>query len=149
MPCPDALEWADRVIRVALSGAGGKLATPIIAAVASSSDLELSGLYNPNRAGTEMAGQVVTGDASSISADVMVETAHPAVIFDNLTAWGEAGMATVVGTSGFTLERLDELRAMWGFSAPCLVVPNFSMGAVLMMRFATEAAEHFEAVEII
>ena len=149
MPCPDALEWADRVIRVALSGAGGKLATPIIAAVASSSDLELSGLYNPNRAGTEIDGQVVTGDASSISADVMVETAHPDVVFDNLAAWSEAGMATVVGTSGFTPERLGELRTMWGSSAPCLVVPNFSIGAVLMMRFATEAVEHFEAVEII
>ncbi len=149
MPCPDALAWADRVIRVALSGAGGKLATPIIAAVASSSDLELSGLYNPNRAGTEIDGQVVTGDASSISADVMVETAHPDVVFDNLATWREAGMATVVGTSGFTPERLDELRTMWGSSAPCLVVPNFSIGAVLMMRFATEAVDHFEAVEII
>lgn len=58
-------------------------------------------------------------------------------------------MAVVVGTSGFTPERLDQLRELWGQTGPCLVVPNFSIGAVLMMRFAREAAPSFEAVEVI
>ena len=138
------------MIRVAISGAGGKLATPIAEAVLATDDLELSALYNPNRAGSEMQGLAVTGSADEIDADVMVETAHPDVVFDNLEAWRAAGLATVVGTSGFTPERLDLLRQTWGADGPpVLVVPNFSIGAVLMMRFAAEAAPHFESVEII
>lgn len=137
------------MISVAVSGAGGKLAGPIISAVAEADDLELAGLYNPNRAGTEMSGLIILGDPLSVSADVLVETAHPDVVFGNLEAWRAAGVAAVVGTSGFTPERLEQLRSMWGSDTPCLVVPNFSIGATLMMRFASEAASHFEAVEIV
>jgi 4-hydroxy-tetrahydrodipicolinate reductase len=138
------------MIRVAISGAGGKLASPIAAAVVEAEDLELSALYNPNRAGTVIDGVTVTGDPGQLEADVIVETAHPDVVFDNLATWRSRGMAAVVGTSGFTPERLEKLREVWGEEGPpVLVVPNFSIGAVLMMRFAAEAAGHFEAVEII
>jgi 4-hydroxy-tetrahydrodipicolinate reductase len=138
------------MIRVAISGAGGKLATPIAEAVVASEDLELSALYNPNRAGSEIDGITVTGDPGAVAGDVLVETAHPDVVLDNLAAWRASGLATVVGTSGFTPARLEELRSIWGSDGPpVLVVPNFSIGAVLMMRFAAEAASHFEAVEII
>lgn len=134
---------------VAVSGAGGKLAGPIIHAVAAADDLDLVALYNPNRAGQELAGVTLTGEFSDINADVVIETAHPDVVFENLEAWRDAGAAAVVGTSGFTTERLDQLRSLWGEETPCLVVPNFSVGAVLMMRFSAEAANHFEAVEIV
>jgi 4-hydroxy-tetrahydrodipicolinate reductase len=138
------------VIRVAISGAGGKLATPIAEAVLASDDLVLSGLYNPNRAGADLHGLKVSGSADEIEADVMVETAHPDIVFDNLSVWRASGLATVVGTSGFTPERLDLLGQTWGNDGPpVLVVPNFSIGAVLMMRYAAEAAAHFESVEII
>ncbi|HSK07062.1 MAG TPA: 4-hydroxy-tetrahydrodipicolinate reductase [Acidimicrobiia bacterium] len=138
------------MIRVAISGAGGKLASPIASAVIEAEDLELAALYNPNRPGIELHGMTVTGSGDEIEADVMVETAHPDVVFDNLEVWRARGMATVVGTSGFTPERLSRLREVWGEEGPpVLVVPNFSIGAVLMMRFASEAAGHFEAVEII
>lgn len=137
------------MIRVAVSGAGGKLAGPIIESVAAADDLELAALYNPNRAGSTLAGITVTSDRSAVDADVVVETAHPDVVFENLEGWREGGVAVVVGTSGFTPERLAGLADMWGAEKPCLVVPNFSIGAVLMMRFAAEAASHFEAVEIV
>jgi len=135
--------------RVCVSGAGGKLAGPIIDAVTDADDLELVALFNPNREGQEIAGLTVFGDAKQVEADVVVETAHPDVVFDNLEAWHAGGMAVVVGTSGFTSERLHDLESMWGVETPCLVVPNFSIGATLMMRFASEAASHFQAVEII
>jgi len=135
---------------VAVSGAGGKLAGAVIDAVVAADDLELTVLFNPNRGGEEMAGLVVAGEHEAVRADVVVETAHPDVVFDNLSAWRAAGMAAVVGTSGFTPERLERLRELWGSDGPsCLVVPNFSIGAVLMMRFAAEAAPHFEAMEVI
>lgn len=137
------------MIRVAVSGAGGKLASAIIEGILAAEDLELSALYNPNRAGREMEGTIVSGDLLGVSGDVVVETAHPDVVFTNLEAWRDAGMAAVVGTSGFTPARLEQLEQMWGSDSPCLVVPNFSIGATLMMRFAAESAEHFEAIEII
>ena len=135
--------------RVAVSGAGGKLAGPIIAAIIEADDVELTALYNPNRAGTEMYGATVVSDPFRVEADVLIETTHPDSVFDNLEVWNELGLATVVGTSGFTAERLEQLRGAWGTDQPCLVVPNFSIGAVLMMRFAAEAASHFEAAEVI
>jgi 4-hydroxy-tetrahydrodipicolinate reductase len=137
------------MIRVAVSGAGGKLAGPIISAIAASDDLEISALYNPNRGGQEIEGLPVTADAAEVKADVVVETAHPDVVMDNLAVWRDSGAAAVVGTSGFTPQRLEELRSVWGDATPCLVVPNFSIGATLMMKFAAEAASHFAAVEII
>ncbi len=137
------------MISVAVSGAGGQLAGPIIGAVAEADDLELTALYNPNRAGQKVEGVTISADPEGIEADVIVETAHADVVFDNLAAWLDTGAAAVVGTSGFTSERLEQLETLWGDATPCLVVPNFSIGATLMMRFAAEAARHFEAVEIV
>jgi 4-hydroxy-tetrahydrodipicolinate reductase len=137
------------VIRVAVSGAGGKLAGPIITAIDSADDLELSALYNPNRPGQEMAGITVTSDPGEVDADVIVETVGAGYVLDNLRLWDEGGLSAVVGSSGFTPERLQLLRDLWKGDRPCLVVPNFSIGAVLMMRFAREAADKFEAVEVI
>lgn len=138
------------MIQVVISGAGGKLATSIAEAVLGADDLELSGLFNPNRAGQALHGLSVSGDPDTMNGEVVVETAHPDVVLDNLSHWRSAGRAVVVGTSGFTPERLATLREVWGRDGPpCLVVPNFSIGAVLMMRFAAEAAPHFEAVEIV
>lgn len=138
------------MIEVVISGAGGKLATAIAEAVLGAGDLELSGVFNPNRSGQSLHGMTVNGDPGSMKGDVVVETAHPDVVLENLGHWRAAGRAVVIGTSGFTPERLAYLREMWGSDGrACLVVPNFSIGAVLMMRFAAEAAPHFEAVEIV
>ncbi len=136
--------------RVVVSGAGGKLATPITTAISTASDLELSGLFNPNRAGSSIDGLEVAGNHADVTGDVVVETAHPDNVFGNLEAWRHGGMATVVGTSGFTEDRLNRLAELWGTEGPpCLVVPNFSIGAVLMMEFARTAARYFEAVEVV
>lgn len=134
---------------VALSGAGGKLASPIAAALSAADDLELTALYNPNRVGATIEGFEVVGSQEDVVGDVVIETSPPDVVMGNLRAWCRLGMAAVVGTSGFTVDRLDQLRGLWTSEKPCLVVPNFSIGAVLMMRFAQEAASLFEAVEIV
>ena len=138
------------MIQVVISGAGGKLATPIAEAVLASEDLELSGLFNPNRVGQMLHGLKIEGDPDAMSGDVVVETAHNDVVLDNLAQWHDRGLAAVVGTSGFTPERLAQVRGSWGSEGQaCLIVPNFAIGAVLMMRFASAAAPYFEAVEIV
>ncbi|MDX1449142.1 MAG: dihydrodipicolinate reductase C-terminal domain-containing protein [Acidimicrobiia bacterium] len=93
----------------------------------------------------------VSGTPDSLAnAEVVVEVTRPDVVMDNLARWRDAGAHVVVGTSGFDRARLDELKRMWGSGPPnCLVVPNFSIGAMLMMRFAAEAAPHFQGAEIV
>ena len=92
----------------------------------------------------------VSGEAEKLSAQVIVECAHPDVVMDNLKAWHGKGFNAVVGTSGFTESRLEELRSFWGKEDQgCLVVPNFSIGAVLMMRYAELTSPYFDSVEIV
>jgi dihydrodipicolinate reductase len=106
---------------VCVSGAGGKLAGPIIDAIEAEDDLDLVSLYNPHRAGQSIAGLVVTGEGGDVRANVVIETANPDVVFDNLEIWRDSGAAAVVGTSGFTPYRLELLQSMWGDDSPCLV----------------------------
>ncbi len=83
--------------------------------------------------------------------EVVVDFTSPDVVMDNVRWCIEHGIHAVVGTSGFGDDRLQQLRN-WLGDAPdvsVLVVPNFSIGAVLMMRLAAQAAPYFESVEII
>ena len=117
--------------------------------VAAAGDLELAGCFDPGHAGEEIAGVEVSADGIS-SSDVVVEFTTPDVVMDNLREWRSCRFHAVVGTSGFDDARLSALRTQWGAGPPnCLVVPNFSIGAVLMMRFAELAAPHFSASEIV
>jgi 4-hydroxy-tetrahydrodipicolinate reductase len=138
------------MINVAVSGAMGRLGSSISSGVSAAKDMRLTGLYAPGHEGKSLANVSVSGEAEKLSAQVIVECAHPDVVMDNLKNWHEKGFNVVVGTSGFTENRLAELRSFW---APedqgCLVVPNFSIGAVLMMRFAELASSYFDSVEIV
>jgi 4-hydroxy-tetrahydrodipicolinate reductase len=102
---------------------------------------------------TELSAVVDQGDAldSLLGSDVVVDFTHVAAVMDNLRWCVGHGLNVVVGTSGFGDERLAELRS-WVDTTPgsrVLVAPNFSVGAVLMMRFAAQAARFFESTEII
>jgi 4-hydroxy-tetrahydrodipicolinate reductase len=83
--------------------------------------------------------------------EAVVDFTHPDVVMDNLEFCVSHGIHAVVGTTGFDAERLDTLRGWLADSegTGVLVAPNFSIGAVLMMRFAAEAARFYESVEII
>ena len=80
-------------------------------------------------------------------ADAMVDFTGPAVVEANVRAALEAGVPSVVGTSGWDPEALDGLARERG--VPLFVAPNFAVGAVLMMRFAAEAARHLPRAEIV
>jgi 4-hydroxy-tetrahydrodipicolinate reductase len=136
---------------VAVCGAGGRMGRLVAGAVADTDDLGLHALYDPHHGGARVAGSEVSTDQGVVSgADVVVEFTTPDVVMGNLRTWREMGVNAVVGTSGFDESRLAALREQWGGGPPnCLVVPNFSIGAVLMMRFAEMASPHFSASEII
>jgi 4-hydroxy-tetrahydrodipicolinate reductase len=103
--------------------------------------------------GVELGAQVDQGDPldALIGCAVAVDFTHVGVVMDNLRWCVEHGLNVVVGTSGFGDERLAEVRT-WLESAPSarvLIAPNFSVGAVLMMRFAAQAARFFDSAEVI
>ena len=100
-----------------------------------------------------VAAEVDEGDSRDAltGCDVVVDFTHPGAVMDNLRWCIEAGLDAVVGTSGFDERKLAQVRA-WLAEAPkvrVLVVPNFSVGAVLMMRFASQAARFFTSAEVI
>ena len=105
--------------------------------------------------GIEVVAEIDLGDSldalTEAKAQVVVDFTNPSVVMDNLRWCIDHGIHAVVGTSGFDDERVAEVRG-WLGDAPSvgvLVVPNFSIGAVLMMRFSAIAAPFFESVEVI
>jgi 4-hydroxy-tetrahydrodipicolinate reductase len=103
----------------------------------------------------ELVAMIDQGDwlfsASDAGAQVLVDFTTPDVVMDNLEWAVGRGISVVVGTTGFTEQRLDRVRG-WLAHKPevgVLIAPNFGIGAVLMMQFAARAARYFESVEII
>jgi 4-hydroxy-tetrahydrodipicolinate reductase len=139
------------VIRVGVSGAAGRMGRLVAETVAAADDLELAGAYDPGGAGGTAGGMTVSDDPASLAdCSVVVEFTRPDVVMANLETWRELGLHAVVGTSGFDEQRLASLRDVWSSAPPhCLVVPNFSIGAAVMMHLAESAAPHFAAGEII
>jgi 4-hydroxy-tetrahydrodipicolinate reductase len=114
----------------------------MVEALEAESDLELCGRYAP--------GHGHDDPAALAGCEVVVELTRPDVVMENLRRWREMGLHAVVGTSGFDGKRVAEVRAFWGSGPPnCLIVPNFSVGAVLMMRLAETAAPFFAAAEVV
>jgi 4-hydroxy-tetrahydrodipicolinate reductase len=137
-------------MKVAVSGAMGRLGSMIAHGISNAGDMRLTGVYAPGHAGKIVEGIEIEDSIKKVNAQLIVECTHPGVVMENLKRWHAKGMGVVVGTSGFTEDRIRELESFWGDDDPgCLIVPNFSIGAVLMMRFAEMASAHFDSAEII
>lgn len=102
-----------------------------------------------------LSAEIDAGDDLSLltesATEAVIDFTHPDVVMDNLKFLIENGIHAVVGTTGFTDERLDQVRS-WLADSPdtgVLIAPNFAIGAVLSMHFAQKAAPYFESVEVI
>jgi len=139
------------VITVGVSGAPGRMGRLTVGAVEEADDLQIGGLYAPGHEGESIGSHTCGDDPAALEAcEVIVEFTNPDASEVNVSRWREAGADVVVGTSGYTVERLERLAADWSdLDSRCIVVPNFAIGAVLMMRFAELAVPHFETAEII
>lgn len=127
---------------VAVIGAAGRMGSTVCRAVDEADDLRL-------------VAAIDLGDdldrIMSAGAQVAVDFTTPDVIGDHVGYYVRSGIHAVVGTTGLTESRLDEVRTLLR-EAPgvgVVIAPNFSLGAVLVMRFAAEAARFFDSVEII
>jgi 4-hydroxy-tetrahydrodipicolinate reductase len=129
-------------MRVAVLGSKGKVGATMVQAVQAAEDLALS-------------AEVDAGDALSLltdsNTDAVIDFTHPDVVMENLKFLIDNGIHAVVGTTGFTEERLQQVRA-WLAAKPdvsVIIAPNFAIGAVLSMHFAKQAAPFYESVEVI
>lgn len=129
-------------IRVGVLGARGRMGSEVCRTIDAAPD-------------TDLVAMVDEGDwlfnVSDAGAQVVVDFTTPDVVLDNIRWCIDQGISTVVGTSGFDPARIDTVRG-WLEQRPdvgVMIVPNFAIGAVLMMQFAQKAAKYFESVEII
>ncbi len=129
-------------LKVGVLGSQGKVGQEICRAVDAADDMSLVAAVDADDDIDDLVRRGV---------EAVVDFTHPDVVMDNLEFCIDHGIHCVVGTTGFDDAKLDQLRT-WLESSPAtgvLIAPNFSIGAVLMMRFATEAARFFESVEIV
>jgi 4-hydroxy-tetrahydrodipicolinate reductase len=129
-------------MKVGVLGARGKVGGQVCRSVESAEDLELVAAIDVG----DSVDELVTSGAEAV-----VDFTHPDAVMDNLEFCIDHGIHAVVGTTGFDEPRLAQVRT-WLEAAPgtgVLVAPNFSIGAILMMRFAAEAARFYESVEIV
>src|SRR6202012_3725602 len=140
--CASAAPSMVKNMRVGVLGSKGKVGATMVQAVQAAEDLTLS-------------AEVDAGDPLSPLTDnkteVVIDFTHPDVVMGNLKFLIDNGIHAVVGTTGFTDERLQQVRA-WLAAEPdvsVLIAPNFAIGAVLSMHFARQAAPFYESAEVI
>jgi 4-hydroxy-tetrahydrodipicolinate reductase len=150
-------------IRVVITGVAGKMGKETAKAVLNGAPgLRLVGAVDPREAGVDL-GEIIgvpgcevkvsehLGEVfASTKADVLVDFTNPQAVLHNAKTALENGTAPVIGTTGLDVVGLAELEKLAARSDKAvLIVPNFALGAVLMMDFARRAARYFKNVEII
>jgi 4-hydroxy-tetrahydrodipicolinate reductase len=135
------------VIRVGVLGAAGRMGREVCRAVGAAADLELVAAVDPSGEATASTSIEALADAG---ATVAVDFTHPSSVLANVRWCLRNDVHAVVGTTGITPADLGEIRALADSGdANCIVAPNFALGAVLLVRFAAEAARYFDAAEVI
>ena len=124
------------MIRVAVSGAAGRMGQTTCEAVEDADDMELVGRADP----------ALADDLAAVlpEADVVVDFSTPDAALDNVRQCVAAGVHVVVGTTGWDIAAVEGMTG-----ANVFVAPNFAIGAVLMMRYAADASKHMARAEII
>jgi 4-hydroxy-tetrahydrodipicolinate reductase len=155
-------------IPVVVNGAAGKMGQEVIKAVADAEDMTLVGAVdrNPNVIGQD-AGEIagcgaleipILNDLQSVLVlatqekiqGVMIDFTHPDTVYDNVRSAIAYGVRPVVGTTGLSETQLKELAEFAEkASTGTLIIPNFSLGVVLMQQAAIRASQYFDHVEII
>jgi 4-hydroxy-tetrahydrodipicolinate reductase len=140
-------------VRVGVCGAGGRMGATVCAAVAAEAELDLVAAVDPLAAGSAVEGVTIAAEPRAFAdagAEVVVDFTVASAARTTVPWLAMHGIHAVVGTTGLTDEDLATLREEFGDGGPnCIVAPNFSISAVLMMRFAELAAPFFDTAEII
>lgn len=135
------------MLKIAVCGANGRMGKEVCLAVENYTEMELV-------AKIDITGEGVYDSIASASLskkiDILVDFTQPKSIFENAKYCLNNGIKIVIGTTGLTDEQITELKSLSiNNSTGCIIAPNFSTGAVLMMKFAQMAAKYFDNAEII
>jgi 4-hydroxy-tetrahydrodipicolinate reductase len=149
-------------ITILVSGAAGRMGQEVVRAISKETDLQLVAAVDKAHVGDDIGvltglganGLAVAADLDAaidaVNPQVMVDFSIPTAVLKNIRTALEYHVACVVGATGLTEADLDELCVLTQeHDTPVFVAPNFAIGAVLMMQFATQAARHFPKAEII
>jgi 4-hydroxy-tetrahydrodipicolinate reductase len=144
---------------ILIAGASGKMGTPFVATCLDDDALCLVATTSRRLTGTKIHPQADLQAHTTVEEAIAhathpptvgVELTHPSTVYANVLAMIDAGIAPVIGATGLTAEQEKEIDAkLKAKKMAGLLVPNFSIGAVLMMRFAAEASRYFNHAEII
>jgi 4-hydroxy-tetrahydrodipicolinate reductase len=144
---------------ILIAGASGKMGTPFVATCLDDDELCLVATTSRRLTGTKIHPQADVQAHTTVEEAIAhathqptvgVELTHPSTVYANVLAMIDAGIAPVIGATGLTAEQEKEIDAkLKSKKLAGLLVPNFSIGAVLMMRFAAEASRYFNHAEII
>ena len=150
------------MLRVLVNGADGRMGSQVVKAVFEDPELEIAGGISITHVGEDVGdiagvghlGLTIRDDLGAalddIKPDVVVDFTTPKVIFNNAKTCIEHCVNMVVGTTGLTAEQRHELHALaLEKKTSIFIAPNFSIGAVLMMKLSTEVAPYLPDVEII
>lgn len=134
------------MIKVAVCGSNGKMGKEVVNAVLNDSELELVAKIDIFEGEFSSIEEAV----KSVEIDVLVDFTQPKSIFENAKFCLNNKIRPVIGTTGLSDEQIAELKGLASKNnISCLIAPNFSTGAVLMMMFSAQAAKYFDNAEII
>ncbi len=143
------------MIKTGVIGASGKMGKQVISAVIADSELELVCAVDKFNVGQEVLKGVKIQDdikkaIMETKPDIVVDFTQPSTIFENIKTYMDLHVKSVIGTTGLTNEQLEEIEKISKKgNTGILIAPNFSIGAILMMKFAAEASKYFNNAEII
>ncbi len=142
-------------IKIAVSGALGKMGKQVVNAVIADNECKLVCAIDKFNLGFNVFEDVsIEGDIKKAfeihNPDVVIDFTQPDVIYDNIKTYLELGVKSVIGTTGLSSEQLFNIEKLSSEKkVGCFIAPNFSTGAVLMMKFAQQASKYFNNAEII
>lgn len=139
----------ENMIKVAVCGSCGRMGQEVVKAVISDPEMELVAKIDLICIGEGIFSDIQSA-VKSTQIDVLVDFTQPSSIFENAKFCLNNGIRPVIGTTGLSDSQVEQLKKMSeekGVS--CLIAPNFTTGAVLMMMFAAQAAKYFDNAEII
>lgn len=135
------------MIKVAVCGALGKMGQEVVNAVEAADDMELAAKID---IAADNMYHSIEEAARVEDIDLLIDFTQPKSIFENALFCLNNGIKIVIGTTGLSDEQIEELRRLSiEKKVGCLIAPNFSTGAVLMMMFSRQAAKYFDNAEII
>lgn len=134
------------MIKVAVCGANGKMGKEVVAAINNDKGMELAAQIDIKNSEFETIEQA----HNKKDIDILVDFTQPSSIYENALYCLNNNINIVIGTTGLKDNQIEELKQLSEKNkTACFIAPNFSTGAVLMMKFAQLAAKYFDNAEII